>query len=110
MADWRRLRSRDEAMRFLEALFFEPNSMRFFRQLIVQAGRAGRPAQGALADHVATLNAEIASFFNRPSDDPAVVMFIDRLRGLAIRLLVEPKGRDRPKIHLKKIAEECGLL
>ena len=102
-------KSRDEAMRFLEALFFEPNSMRFFLGAIIEASEQD-DLRKALADHVATLNAEIASFFNRPSDDPAVVMFIDRLRGLAIRLLVEPKGRDRPKIHLKKIAEECGLL
>jgi AcrR family transcriptional regulator len=99
----------DEAMRFLEALVFEPNSMRFFLGAIIEAGEQG-DLRKALADHVTMLNAEIALVFNRPADDPAVSAFVDRIRGLGIRHLLEPKRRGNPNIDLKKLAEEHGLI
>ncbi len=97
----------DAAMKSLEALFFDPNRMRFFLGAIIEAGDEN-DLREALSDHASALTEEVATFFNRPKDDPAVVAFIDRLRGLGIRLLLEPKGC-RKKIDLARILKECGL-
>jgi AcrR family transcriptional regulator len=101
-------KNRDEALRFLEALFFDSNRMRFFLGAVIEAGEANE-LRRTLANHMQALNDEIAPFFNRRGDDPAIAAFTDRLRGLAIRQLLEPKEKRRPDTPLAKIAAECGL-
>jgi AcrR family transcriptional regulator len=98
----------DEAMTFLEALMFEPHRMRFFLGAVVEAGEE-KELRNVLANHAHSLSRQIAPLFNRPVDDPDVEAFVDRLRGIGLRLLLEPECKDRPAVDLKKIAAECGL-
>lgn len=98
-----------EALRFLEALMFDAHRMRFFLGAVVEAGEAAE-LRKVLAEHAAALTSQIAEIFGRPSDDPAVMAFVDRLRGLGIRYLLEPKRRTGMKIDLAKIASEHGLI
>jgi AcrR family transcriptional regulator len=98
-----------EALRFLEALMCDANRMRFFLAAVVEAGEAGE-LRKVLAEHAAAFTGQIAKIFGRPADDPDVVAFLDRLRGLGIRLLLEPKRRTGTKIDLAEIASEHGLI
>ncbi|MFO1125210.1 MAG: helix-turn-helix domain-containing protein [Methylocystis sp.] len=98
----------DEALAMLNALMFTPKRMRFFLGAVIEA-EEGAELRNVLSDHASALTNQIAQLFNRPSDDPAVEAFIDRIRGMGIRLLLERKRKADQKIDLKKIAWECGL-
>lgn len=98
-----------EALVFLETLIFDPNRMRFFLGAVVEAGEAPE-LRKVLAEHATSLTKQIASIFGRPEGDAAVAAFVDRLRGLGVRLLLEPKRRAGQKINLAEIAAEHGLL
>lgn len=102
-------RSVDEALKFLEALMFDSTRMRFFLGAVVEAGEENA-LRKALGDHASALTRQIARIFDRGEEDPAILAFIDRLRGLGIRVLLEPKRRGRQKMDLKKIASEHGLI
>jgi AcrR family transcriptional regulator len=97
------------ALRFLEALMFDPNRIRFFLGAVVEAGDA-TALRKVLAEHAAALTRQIAQIFGRPDDDPAIAAFVDRLRGQGIRFLLEPKRKGGQKIDLARIAAEHGLL
>jgi AcrR family transcriptional regulator len=97
------------ALRFLEALMFDANRMRFFLGAVVESGDATE-LRKVLSEHAAALTRQIAQIFGRPDDDPAVAAFVDRLRGLGIRFLLEPKRKGGQKIDLVRIAAEYGLL
>jgi AcrR family transcriptional regulator len=98
-----------DALRFMEALIFDPNRMRFFLGAVVEAGE--EPAlRKVLAEHAAALTGQMAEIFGRPADDPAVVAFVDRVRGLGVRSLLEPKRKSGQKIDLARIASEHGLV
>jgi AcrR family transcriptional regulator len=99
----------DQGLAFLEALMFDPNRMRFFIGAVT-ASADETELREALEKHANQLIEQIASLFDRGAEDPAVLAFIDRLRGLGIRILLEPPGKDRKKIDIKAIAVECGLL
>jgi hypothetical protein len=98
----------DEALAFLEALMLDPNRMRFFLGAVVEAGEV-EELRKVLADHMRALSEQIALLFDRKVDDTAVIAFIDRLRGMGLRLLIEPKRKKRLGVDLKKVALECGL-
>jgi AcrR family transcriptional regulator len=98
-----------DALRFLEELMFEANRMRFFLGAVVEAGEAAE-LRNVLAEHANALTGQIAEIFGRSADDPDVAAFVDRLRGLGIRLLLEPKRRTGMKIDLAEIASEHGLI
>lgn len=98
-----------ESLRFLEALMFDANRMRFFLGAVVEAGEATE-LRKVLSEHAAALTRQIAEIFGRTQDDPAIAAFVDRLRGLGIRLLLEPKRRDGQKIDLARIAAEHDLI
>jgi AcrR family transcriptional regulator len=98
-----------EGLRFLEALMFDANRMRFFLGAVVEAGEATE-LRMVLAEHATALTRQVAEIFGRPADDPAVAAFVDRLRGLGIRLLLEPKRRGGQKIDLASIAAEHDLI
>lgn len=99
----------EEALRFLEGLMFDANRMRFFLAAVVEAGEAP-DLRKVLAEHATALTGQIAAIFGRPADDPAIVAFVDRLRGLGIRLLLEPKTRSSRKLDLAKIAADYDLI
>jgi AcrR family transcriptional regulator len=98
-----------EALRYLESLILDANRMRFFLGAVVEAGEATELSK-VLAAHAAALTTQTAGIFERQADDPAVQAFIDRIRGIGIRLLLEPKRGGRKKIDLAEIASECGLI
>jgi AcrR family transcriptional regulator len=102
-------KSLDEAFAFLEALIFDAHRMRFFLAAVIEAGDEDE-LRRVLARHASTLADQIAPFFGKSRDDPTVSSFIDRLRGLGIRFLLEPEQRGRRGKDLRKIAKECGLL
>jgi hypothetical protein len=75
----------------------------------VGAGEVAEPRK-VLAEHATALTRQIAGIFGWPFDDPAVAAFVDRVRGLGIRLLLEPKRRAGYRIGLEKIAAEYDLM
>jgi len=99
----------DQALAFLEELMFDPNRMRFLIGAVI-ASADETELREALEKHANQLIEQTASLFGRGAKDPAVLAFIDRLRGLGIRILLEPASKDRKKIDMKAIAAECGLL
>jgi AcrR family transcriptional regulator len=101
--------SRAQAMQLLEELMFDANRMRFFLGAVIEAGDDAN-LRKALAAHVEGLAKEIAPHFGRTADDPVVGALLDQLRGLGIRLLLEPKKRVEQKIDVPAIANELGLL
>lgn len=102
-------KSQAHAMRLLEELMFDANRMRFFLGAVIEAGDDAN-LRKALAAHVHGLAKEIAPHFGRTADDPAVGALLDQLRGLGIRLLLEPKKRIEQKIDVRAVADELGLL
>jgi len=98
-----------DVIRFLETLMFDANRMRFFLGAIVEAGEAAE-LRKVLAEHAASLTRQVAEVFGRSADDPAVAAFVDQLRGLGIRMLLEPKRRTGQKIDLIEIARKNGLI
>jgi hypothetical protein len=87
---------------------FDANSMRFFLGAVVEAGET-TALRKVLSEHADALTRQIAEIFGRSHGDPAVAAFLDRLRGLGIRFLLEPKRRSGQKIDLAMIAAEYGL-
>lgn len=79
----------DGAMKALRALVLDPPRMRFFLNLIVEAGDA-RSLQPILVEHARALASHVAPHFGRHGDDPDVIDFIDALRGLGLRMLIDP--------------------
>lgn len=99
----------EQALKTLEALIFSPRRMRFFLGAVIEA-EEGTALRSLLFDHASALTRDIAAAFGRENDDPAVQTFVDRVRGMGIRLLLERKGKRKQKIDLPAIARECGLV
>lgn len=99
----------EQALKTLEALILSPSRMRFFLGAVTEA-EEGTALQNLLFDHASALTRNIAEAFGRENDDPAVQTFVDQVRGMGIRLLLEPKDRRKHKLDLAAIARECGLV
>ncbi|MGJ0508963.1 MAG: TetR family transcriptional regulator [Methylocystis sp.] len=84
----------DEALKFLEALMFDPTRMRFFLGAVVEAGEENA-LRKVLGDHASALTRQIAGIFNRDDQDPAILAFIDRLRGLGIQVAARAQTQGR---------------
>jgi AcrR family transcriptional regulator len=102
-------KSLDQAIRFLEELMFDANRMRFLLGAVIEAGNDDN-LRTALAAHVDGLAKEVAPHFGRAANDPTVLAFLDRLRGLGIRLLLEPENPAAPHLDVRAVAVEMGLL
>jgi len=96
------------AMKSLEALMFDRNRMRFFLGVAIEASTE-KNLRDILAAHARGLTEQIAPLFGRTADDPAVIAFIDRLRGMGVRLLLEPDRKRRGRVNIEAIAAESGL-
>lgn len=99
----------EQALKTLDVLMFSPRRMRFFLGAVTEA-EEGTALQALLFDHAGALTRNIAAAFGRENDDPMVQTFVDRLRGMGVRLLLERKGKRQQKIDLAAIARECGLM
>lgn len=98
----------DEAMRSLRTLFFDAQRMRFFLGIVMEAEESStlRPL---LAEHVRALADGVAPHFNRRGDDPDVIAFIDALRGLGLRMLIEPNEKLKKSFDVAAFAARFGL-
>lgn len=78
----------NEAMETLRGLM-DPQRMRFFLSILVESGDAEN-LRPVIAEHARSLAKTLAPHFGRESSDPAIIAFIDQLRGLGLRMLMEP--------------------
>ncbi|QGM99036.1 TetR/AcrR family transcriptional regulator [Methylocystis parvus] len=98
----------DDVMRALESLMFDRQRMRFFLGIVLEASEEDdlRPI---LAEHARALADRVAAQFGRGGDDPDVVAFIDAVRGMGMRQLLESGGGPPNELNAEKIAGAFGL-
>jgi AcrR family transcriptional regulator len=82
--------------------------MRIFLAVVLGASQE-EELRPILAAHARALTVRVAAYFDREPDDPAVVGFIDRLRGLGLRALLEPDLATTDAAELEQLAGEFGL-
>ncbi|MBD8553711.1 TetR family transcriptional regulator [Rhizobium sp. CFBP 8762] len=85
----------------LASLFFDPERMRFLLSIILEVGDDPE-LQAILKAHAQNLCASIAMRVGRAPDDADVSAFIDELRGLGLRALMQPHLRTE---HTRLIAD-----
>jgi AcrR family transcriptional regulator len=90
---------------FLAALMFDRDRARFFVRTILEVGDDAA-ARSVVATHARGLAGVIAPHFGRTADDPAILCFIDLLRGWMLRRLLEPEA---PAPDLEAVAAILGL-
>ena len=98
----------DDAMKFLKKLMFDRDRMRFFLGIIIEAGEEPE-LRPILADHARGLTQKVAAHFGRGGDDPAVIAFVDLLRGAGLRMLLEPNRKEVEELDLEALAASVGL-
>jgi len=89
------------------ALMFDHNKMRFFLSVVSQASDQSE-IRATLAAHAGGVAERLAPLFGRTADDPDIVAFVDLLRGMGLRLLLEPDAR-RAHVDLDALAARFGL-
>ncbi|CAB3773959.1 MULTISPECIES: TetR/AcrR family transcriptional regulator [Burkholderia] len=90
---------------FLNQLMFDRERARFFFTTILEVSE--EPAlRSVVAEHARSLARFVAPHFGRQADDPGVALFIDLLRGMALRALLEPEA---PLPDIVKVAAALGL-
>jgi AcrR family transcriptional regulator len=97
----------DAAMHGLATLMFDSDHMRSFLALVVEAGDA-EETRAIMADHARGLSAALAPLFGRKANDADVVAFIDMLRGMGLRRLLETKPATA-SVNITRIAARFGL-
>jgi AcrR family transcriptional regulator len=96
----------DDAMRALEALMFDRERMRFFLGIVLEASEE-EDLRPILAQHAKGLSDRVALQFGRSGDDPAITAFIDALRGMGLRMLLDSGAAK--DANAEKIAKTFGL-
>ncbi|OAE49015.1 hypothetical protein A7J57_20500 [Agrobacterium tumefaciens] len=91
----------------LSSLFFTPEQTRFFLSILLGVNEDS-DLKRALAGHAAGLCREVAAKFGLAPDDARVGAFIDELRGMSIRFLLEPGEREPPATLIPDIARRHG--
>lgn len=92
----------------LARLMFGRGRMRFFLAIVLGASEE-EELRPILAAHAQELTRRVAAYFGREDNDPAVAGFVDRLRGLALRALLEPRLGATDAVELARMAGELGL-
>ena len=85
---------------------FDPKRARFFFSVLLEVSD-NPELRPTIAAHAQGFTAFLAPFFQRMPDDPQVQHFVDLLRGMALRKLMEP---DMQHPDLIKLAQSLGLL
>jgi AcrR family transcriptional regulator len=91
---------------FLQGLMFDPKRARFFFSVLLEVSDDPE-LRSTIAAHAQGFTAFLAPFFQRTPDDPQVQCFVDLLRGMALRKLMEPEMRQP---DLVRLAGSLGLL
>lgn len=96
-----------DVMRGLKALMFDRQRMRFFLGIVLEASEEDdlRPV---VEEHARALAERVAAQFGRIGEDPDVIRFIDTLRGMGIRALLESHA-DAKDVDLEALARGFGL-
>lgn len=92
----------------LASLFFAPERMRFFLSIVLEVGDDA-DLKRVVAEHASGLCREVAGRLGLAAEDARVGAFIDELRGIGIRLLMEPRGTAEPAKMLADLAARHGL-
>jgi AcrR family transcriptional regulator len=82
--------------------------MRSFLAVVLGASQE-EELRSILAAHAQALTGRVAAYFGREPNDPAVAGFIDRLRGLGLRALLEPDLAAMEMDEMERLADEFGL-
>lgn len=98
----------DKAMKSLADIMCDSDRMRFFLGIVLEASEDPK-LRAVLASHARGLAEAVAPLFGRTADDPAVLAFIDNLRGMGLRMLFEPDRKTRKRVDFEAIAGSFGL-
>lgn len=106
-------RTKDEldpnrAFKYLAGLMFDRRRMQFFLGVMLAASEEPE-LRAILAVHAGELARRAAPLFGRREDDPAVLAFIDILRGMGFRMLLEPDHVNKEEINIEMLAASFGL-
>jgi len=77
---------------------------------IVLAASESAELRSIVAEHLSLLSARLAETFGRDAADPSVVAFVDQLRGLGFRLLLEPEAAAPKSSDIAPLAAKLGLI
>jgi len=89
----------------IQGLMFDPQRARLFFSVLL--GVSENPQlRPSMAEHGRGFSAFLAPYFGRHPDDEDVQLFVDLLRGMALRKLIEP---DMPLPDMIKLAENFKL-
>jgi AcrR family transcriptional regulator len=92
----------------VRALMFDRNRMRFFLSVVAQASDQSE-IRATLAAHARGVAEQLAPLFGRTADDPDIIAFIDMLRGMGLRLLLESDDKRRATVDIDALAARFGL-
>lgn len=98
----------DRVMKSLADIMFDRDRMRFFLGIVLEASEDPK-LRAVLAAHARRLAEVVAPRFGRNADDPAVIAFIDNLRGMGLRMLLEPDRKTRKGVDVEALAISFGL-
>ncbi len=93
---------------YLAGLIFDRRRMQFFLGIMLAASEEPE-LRAILAAHAGELARRAALSFGRREDDPAILAFIDLLRGMGFRMLLEPDHLAGTAIDLEALAASFGL-
>lgn len=97
-----------DPMLFLSKLMFDQDRARFFFSTVMAAADSDdAELRAVVAGHMRGFVETIASHFGRNGDDPAIVAFVDLLRGMALRSLLE--GGSHSPADVGALASLLGL-
>ncbi len=95
-----------EAM--LQSLMFDRNRMRFFLGIVIAVSEEPE-LRAILRQHTHHLLQAIAAHYGREPSDPDVIMFVDCLRGVGLRHLLEPDNPIDTAPSVGELAARFGL-
>lgn len=96
----------EDVMASLQRLMFDRHRMRFFLAIVLGASEEAE-LRPVLAAHARGLAQRVAAQFGRSADDAAAMAFVDLLRGVGLRALLEPElAQD---LDLERLAASVGL-
>jgi AcrR family transcriptional regulator len=100
--------SETDPLEAVRALMFDRNKMRFFLSVVARASDQS-DIRATLAAHARGVAERLAPLFGRTPDDPDIIAFVDMLRGMGLRLLLETDDRRHMAVDLDALAARFGL-